>query len=98
MVTYILVRWLHDLADEPILLYSELDGGRYETRKVEVFRGGRVGLAGAGSGRGGSELSIEPVPPIVEIAASPEFVPQEVSRDEFEAVWRIALQVTGGAA
>jgi hypothetical protein len=97
-MTYILVRWLHNFADEPILLYSELDGDRYETRKVEIFRDGRLGLAGPGVESGGSVLGTEPTPPIGEIAASPEFVPQEVTPDEFEAVWRIALQVTSTAA
>ena len=27
-MTYIKVRWIHSHADEPILLYSELDEGR----------------------------------------------------------------------
>jgi hypothetical protein len=97
-MTYLLVRWLHDFADGPILLFSELDGDRFETRKVEIFRGGRVGLAGAGLEVGGSGLGVVPVPTVAEIAASPEFMPQELSADEFEAIWRIALQVTGAAA
>jgi hypothetical protein len=97
MMAYLLVRWLHDFADDPILLFSELGGDRYETRKVGIFRGGRVGLAGAGLEVGGGGLGVVAVPAVSEIATSPESVAQEPSADEFEAVWRIALQVTGAA-
>jgi hypothetical protein len=30
-MTHLRVRWLHDHADEPVLLVSELDDDRYET-------------------------------------------------------------------
>jgi hypothetical protein len=94
---YIFVRWLHEYAEEPLHLYSELDDDRYETRKVEIFRGGRVGLAGPNVRRGWSNLGDKAIPELEEIASS-EFVPQEISRDEFEAIWQIALQFTDGAA
>ncbi len=42
---YIKVKWLHSHPDEPVLLYSELDKDRWETRKVEVFADGRIGFA-----------------------------------------------------
>ena len=44
---YIMVKWLHSHPDEPVLLYSELDKDRWETRKVEVFADGRIGFASA---------------------------------------------------
>ena len=31
---YIKVRWIHDFEDDPILIYSELDENRFETRKI----------------------------------------------------------------
>ena len=37
---YVLTEWDHDLDDEPCLIYSELDDGRMERRKVEFFRNG----------------------------------------------------------
>lgn len=89
-MTYIFVRWLHDHADYPILLCSELDGDRYETRKVEIFRGGRIGLAEDGFDSGGTVLGDAPVPSLSEIAENPEFVPLELGRDEFEALWQLA--------
>src|SRR5690242_2545950 len=94
---YLLVRWNHEFTDEPIMVYSELDAQRYEMGKAEIFRGGRLGLAGAGIERD-SKLGDQPVPPIDEIAASPEFIPQEISRHEFEAIWRIALQIIGNGS
>ena len=97
MMMYILVRWIHESEDEPILLLSELDSDRYETRKVEIFRGGRISLAGAGIESGDSVLGIVPVPPLDEIGSSPEFVPLEINHDEFEAIWRMALQIVDSA-
>jgi hypothetical protein len=40
MVSYLKVEWHHDLPDDPVWLFSELDGERYEVRKVEVYRDG----------------------------------------------------------
>jgi hypothetical protein len=52
--TYIRVRWLHDAPDEPVDLWSELDCQRFETRKVEIFRDGRLGYASATEAAGGT--------------------------------------------
>lgn len=38
---YLFVRWIHNFPDEPVLLYSELDKSRFETRKIEVFPDGK---------------------------------------------------------
>ena len=42
---YIRVRWNHDRSDEPVELWSELDGESWEVRKVEVFPDGHLGFA-----------------------------------------------------
>jgi hypothetical protein len=86
---YIKVRWLHSHADEPILLYSELDQDGWETRKVEVFADGRIGYASATEATPSTrtKLSIEPLPPLDEIASDPQFQPVEITKDEFEEVW-----------
>jgi len=39
---------------------------------------------------GGTELGIVPVPPLEEIAADTEFVPEGISAGEFESVWQQA--------
>jgi hypothetical protein len=86
---YIKVIWKHDFKEEPILLYSELGGNRWEVRKVEVFRDGSYGYAGDGR-EYRSGLGLMAVPSLDEIARDPEFEPCQISKDEFEAIWRAA--------
>ena len=65
--TYLKVEWKHDIDDEPVMLYSELDDHRMELRKVEIYRDGRADTADRESRSGTTKLSIEPLPPIDEI-------------------------------
>jgi len=44
-MTYFKCKWNHTFPDEPIMLHSELDDQRWERRKVETFRDGRMGYA-----------------------------------------------------
>ena len=87
---YIRVDWLHDDVNEPISMYSELDDSSWELRKVEVFRDGRMGFADASEALDSTWLGLLPVPAIDEIARSPEFMPSEITRDEFDRVWNQA--------
>ena len=84
---YIKVKWKHSHRDEPVLLYSELDRERWEVRKVEIFPDGRMGYAGPGIAVGGSGLGLVPVPSLEQIAESPEFEPETISKAEFDKVW-----------
>ncbi len=84
---YIKVQWIHTYPDEPEWLYSELDGDLWEIRKVEVFPDGSKGFADSSTTAGSTKLSIEPLPPIEEIASDPQFVPTEITNQEFEAIW-----------
>jgi hypothetical protein len=86
---FIKVGWLHSHPDEPILLYSELDKDRWETRKVEVFADGRIGFASETEATPvtKTKLSLEPLPTLDEIALDPQFQPVEISKEEFEKVW-----------
>ena len=81
---YIHISWIHDDPDGPSELYSELDDGSWEVRKVEVFRDGRIGFAGSSESTGSTRLGLEPVPSLDEIALDPEFHPEEITRAEFE--------------
>jgi hypothetical protein len=36
---------------------------------------------------GGTALGLCPVPALAEIAANPEFMPEEITQDEFEEIW-----------
>lgn len=42
---YLKVLWLHDFADEPVELLSEIGPDGYEMRKVERYRDGRLDFA-----------------------------------------------------
>ena len=84
---YICVKWNHKHQDEPVLLYSELDAGRWEKRKVGVFRDGHNGFASIDESAGSTRLGEEPIPPLAEIASDPQFQPAEITKQEFEEVW-----------
>ena len=87
---YIKVKWVHSFSDEPVLLYSELDSERWETRKVEVFADGRMNYADRTTSSGDTKLSIEPLPTLDQIDADPQFEPEEITKTEFETVWKKA--------
>ena len=87
MSTFIRVTWIHDSADYPVLLLSEIDAARWERRKIELYRDGRVGFADKDRSTGTTRLAIEPMPPIEEIASYPEFEPEEISEAEFRDLW-----------
>ncbi len=84
---YFKATWIHDLDEEPILFYSELDNSRNEVRKVEIYRDESFGLADSSFEFGGAKLGLEPVPSINEINSDPEFIAQIISKEEFEEVW-----------
>jgi hypothetical protein len=86
-MNYIKVKWKHAFPTEPALIYGELDEGRWEVRKVEVFPDGHRGFASAAGSSGGTQLGKEPIPPLAEIAADSQFEPAEISGEEFEHVW-----------
>lgn len=83
---YIKVDWLHDLLDEPVVIYSELDDVRNELRKIEIYREGTVGYATPEIEQG-TGLSKEPLPAFDEINSDPQFNLIEISREEFLAAW-----------
>ncbi len=84
---YLQVKWRHAKADLPVLLYSEIDSDRMERRKVEVYCDGRKDFADETRQTGTTRLGIEPLPTLDEIAQQDEFLPQEVTRAQFQQVW-----------
>ena|SRR5690606_23619164 len=91
-MTYLKVKWLHRLAGEPVLLFSELSDSRKELRKVEVYRDGRYDYADELVTTGGAVLSETPIPTMDEIGADPQFDPVEIDREEFERAWAEAMR------
>ena len=92
---YLKVLWRHDLPDEPVELYSELDDAGYETRKVEIYRNGHRDFADGGSSSGTTVLGEGPIPSLEEIAEQDEFSPSFIGLAEFETIWRQAVRGSG---
>lgn len=90
--SFMRVEWRHDGADDPILLYSELDEQRYEVRKVEKYRDGRATYAWGKGSTGSTALGDRPVPAAEVIAGHPDFEVSAIRYADFEAVWNEALE------
>ncbi len=84
---YICVKWKHSCPADPVLLYSEIDEQRLETRKIEVFADGRQGYASIAESFGTTRLGEMPIPPLIKISYDPQFEPTEITKEEFEEVW-----------
>lgn len=91
---FIDVRWRHGSDKEPVRFVSELDDSRYETRKLEFFRGGQVGFASSVASSGNTELGIVPVPSVEEINSDPQFHASNIEKQEFESLWSQYAQRT----
>ena len=85
--SYLYVKWKKPQPGEPSHLYSELDGERYETRKVELFADGRRGFADANEEFGGTRLGETAVPPLDELEGDPDFEAKTISVEEFQRQW-----------
>lgn len=85
--SFIRVRWHHKNPNDPVELLSELNAGRWETRKIEFWADGRTGFADEGSTVMGTRLGLVPVPSNQEIDADTQFSLSEISKDEFEKHW-----------
>ena len=94
---YMKVLWRHNMPNEPVELYSELDDGRYEVRKVEIFGDGRRYFADSQRSSGTTVLGEGPLPTFEEIAEQEEFSPTAISCTDFENVWRRALEDAKGS-
>jgi hypothetical protein len=86
MIEYLRVTWHHDDVDYPVLLLSEVRD-RFEVRKIDKFRDGRVQFAGPDGATGDTMLSWVEVPSPEEIAQDPEFSVELIDADEFESEW-----------
>jgi hypothetical protein len=86
-MNYIKVKWRHNLPDDPVWIYSELDEQRWEARKIEIFADGQYGFASSNQSTLETWLGVIPVPANEEIARHPELQLTEITLDEFEAEW-----------
>jgi hypothetical protein len=87
--TYIRCEWFHDFEDEPCSIYSELGDERYETRKIEVFKDGTTTRASTEDLKSDPmALADQATPSLEEVNAYPEFHMEEISKAEFEDLWK----------
>jgi hypothetical protein len=93
MVWHLKVQWHHDYPDEPVILFSEVGEDGYEIRKVQVFPDGQLEWADEYRETNRTGLSEAPIGTMDEIAAQEEFIPEAISRQEFEAIWQQAKGV-----
>ncbi len=85
---YIRLKWNHSNPDEPVWLFSELNSEGREVRKIECFQNGFCDIATVGLSSGTATLITLPLPDLRALARrDPEFVPLEISQEEFEQVW-----------
>lgn len=94
---YVLTEWDHDLDDEPYLVYSELDDGRMEVRKVEFFRNGICFSYGGERGNEGA-LSDVPFPEDLRTITGQagECAARAISRQLFQEIWNQAQERPDG--
>jgi hypothetical protein len=90
MRRYLRVEWRHDLDEEPVTLLSEIIDG-LETRKVEIYRNGRLDYADESRATGTTQLSETLMPSVEEIASQEEFAPEVIDSETFERVWNEAI-------
>ena len=90
---YVLAEWEHSLEDEPCLIYSELDGSRRETRRVEFYRNGITFSYGGERGNEGA-LRQQPFPEDLRDLQTPEgeFSAREISPGLFYEIWNQAQE------
>ncbi len=86
-VSYIVVEWRHGDVEDPTILYSELDEGRCETRKVDVYANGRMDFADAERQTGTTWLAEGGLMSIEEINSHDPFTARDIAKDDFERVW-----------
>lgn len=89
---YLKCKWIHDFMNEPTIIISEIDENRFETRKIEIFRDGKFGLAAPNLEYMNTRLGEVPLPDMEEIAKDEQFEVQSISSQEFNEVWRDKIQ------
>lgn len=87
---YLKVHWSHDSENQPVAFYSEMEDDRMEVRKVELFADGSLGFADEKRSSGRTMLGALPMPATEELAAGPHYEVEEITREEFEDIWRLA--------
>ena len=91
---YLLVIWRNSNPAMPKILYHEIGEDRYETRKIEVFDGGKIGYAYGeveyceSNTFAPTMLSDQPYPNLNEMKNESDSWSIQISKNEFEDAWK----------
>jgi len=88
---YVRIKYRNNSAPLPNVVFSELDDGLWEKRKVALFTDGSSAIAGEGVLAGETFLGLAPFPPIDDLAREPELDVRIVEKRSFEEVWNEAM-------
>lgn len=88
---YLKVKWIHEHADEPYLIYGELSDELEELRKIEIFKNGKIGYAQLNGVEYNAFSSTCNWPKKEEIESDPQFQVTVIMPHEFEILWKQAL-------
>lgn len=89
--SWVRVVWIHAFKDDPVEILVELDAERYETRKIEYFADGRIGVATRDFETDLTGTSDCPMPDLEEINADPQFFAEAIGHERFEKAWDDAV-------
>jgi hypothetical protein len=88
---YIHYLWIHKFQDYPVILVSEVDDQWFEKRKVEMWRNGKIGWADENSSSKGTILGFHAIGSLEENNSTSEFSGVEITKEEFEIFWNLAV-------
>lgn len=88
VLKYIMLKWIHDLKNEPCIIYSEIDDQQYEVRKIEVYKNGTVSKYAEKEADLQMELGDVAFPQNLDVInQDKQFYAQYISKEEFESIW-----------
>lgn len=88
------VTWHHDFPDLPVVFWIQADENHDEIRKIEEYRNGSMDIAGPDIETGRALRSTIRMIPAAEIEAEGPFSILEVEAEQFDALWKQALEQT----
>jgi hypothetical protein len=86
--------WFAANEDEPIEWYDELDASRCSIRCIRRYRDDRLEAFSYATDDWRDKMPEGSLPTVEVINQNPEFAATEISKDEFEVIWR---QATSGS-
>jgi hypothetical protein len=93
--SYLMCIWHAAEDDEPVWFWDELDESRWVIRCVRKYGDGRIEAYSHACANWRDVMPEAPVPSVPETNRDTAFEAREISKAEFEAVWRKACMIAG---